>query len=122
MSMGSSGVSSYLSPVMSMSVAKPIVSQRAKRSSDSFEDFDLNKKSPVVSHVIQYEYRKLWWKNQVPENAQPEVESESIIAAIEGNPATFKVPRTDIYRGAGRRALVHVCLDFVEESPRAGVL
>jgi len=91
MSMGSSGVSSYLSPVMSMSVAKPIVSQRAKRSADSFEDFDLNKKSPVVSHVIQYEYRKLWWKNQVPENAQPEVESESIIAAIEGNPATFKI-------------------------------
>jgi len=46
-----------------MSVTKPLMN-RARRSSDSFEEFDLNLKSQV-QHVVQYEYRKLWWKNQV---------------------------------------------------------
>jgi hypothetical protein len=62
-SSGNEHVSAYLSPVMSMSVTKPLMN-RARRSSDSFEEFDLNLKSPV-QHVVQYEYRKLWWKNQV---------------------------------------------------------
>lgn len=114
MSTGNDGTSSYLSPVMSMSVAKPIIGTRAKRSSDSFEDFDLNKKVVQVSHVIQYEYRKLWWKNQVPENAQPEVESESIIAAVDGNPATFKVSVSttidDTIDNTIHVGLTHVCI------------
>ena len=38
----------YLSPVMSMSVAKPINSKRNKRSSDSFDEFDLMEKRQVI--------------------------------------------------------------------------
>ena len=63
-SSGNEHVSAYLSPVMSMSVTKPLPGNRARRSSDSFEEFDLNLKTQV-QHVVQYEYRKLWWKNQV---------------------------------------------------------
>ena len=90
-STGSQGPS-YLSPVMSMSVAKPIIGSRSRRSSDSFEDFDLNQKTQV-SHVVQYEYRKLWWKNQVPDKSAKtfEISAEQLVGSIEGNPATFQV-------------------------------
>ena len=90
-STGSQGPS-YLSPVMSMSVAKPIIGSRSRRSSDSFEDFDLNQKTQV-SHVVQYEYRKLWWKNQVPDKSTKtfEISAEQLVGSIEGNPATFQV-------------------------------
>merc|ERR1719454_1977090 len=81
----------YLSPVMSMSVAKP--AKRARRSSDSFDEFDLLEKRQV-SHVIQYEYRKLWWKNQLPE-AEKEVK-----ASVSGSIATFKVAITNSTQAA----------------------
>jgi hypothetical protein len=83
----------YLSPVMSMSVAKPINSKRNKRSSDSFDEFDLMEKRQVA-HVIQYEYRKLWWKNQLPQ------EVKDSIASVNGSKATFKVAISNSTRNA----------------------
>jgi len=128
MSSGSDTTSSYLSPVMSMSVAKPVSGTRAKRSADSFEDFDMNKKVQV-SHVIQYEYRKLWWKNQVPENAVPEVESESVIAAVGGNSATFKVKHFIKIKKKSKFpktffSIIKICIlkGFAEKWTRAGLL
>lgn len=89
-SSGNEHVSAYLSPVMSMSVTKPLMN-RARRSSDSFEEFDLNLKSPV-QHVVQYEYRKLWWKNQAPEENVMEMEApEPSIASVSGIPALFSI-------------------------------
>jgi hypothetical protein len=82
---------SYLSPVMSMSVAKP--AKRSRRSSDSFDEFDLMEKRQI-SHVIQYEYRKLWWKNQLP-SAEKEVK-----ASVSGSIATFKVAITNSTQAA----------------------
>ena len=88
-----------------MSVTKPLMN-RARRSSDSFEEFDMNLKSPV-QHVVQYEYRKLWWKNQVkirfkksifeknfqaPEENVMEMEApEPSIASVSGIPALFSI-------------------------------
>ena len=37
----------YLSPVMSMSVAKPVTSKRSKRFADSFDEFDMMEKRQV---------------------------------------------------------------------------
>ena len=40
----------YLSPVMSMSVAKPV--KRSRRSEDSFDEFDLMEKRQVNIHIF----------------------------------------------------------------------
>lgn len=83
----------YLSPVMSMSVAKPVTSKRSKRFADSFDEFDMMEKRQVA-HVIQYEYRKLWWKNQLPEENKP------TMASVDGSEATFKVEISNSTRKA----------------------
>ena len=42
----------YLSPVMSMSVAKPVTSKRSKRFADSFDEFDMMEKRQVNTHIF----------------------------------------------------------------------
>ena len=42
----------YLSPVMSMSVAKPVTSKRSKRFADSFDEFDMMEKRQVKYQAL----------------------------------------------------------------------
>jgi uncharacterized protein YegL len=72
----------YLTPVMSMTVTRPI---KYRHRRDTFDEFDSMKPLiPHVSHVVQYEYRKLWWKNTIPAEMETNTTPKSL-AGVQGN-------------------------------------
>ena len=54
----------YLSPVMSMSVAKPVTSKRSKRFADSFDEFDMMEKRQVKIFPKSVIFATIYLKNE----------------------------------------------------------